>query len=194
MSGFRLPGPAPARVLAFRFNGKAYAGREGDTLASALLANGVTLVGRSFKYHRPRGIIGSGFDETNALVQLESGARTVPNALATRVLLTDGLEARSVNCWPSVGFDIGAVNDRLSPLLSAGFYYKSFMWPGWRVFEGAIRRAAGLGRAPALPDPDRYAAQRHDCAVLVVGGGIAGLAAARAAAETGGAVVLLEAE
>jgi sarcosine oxidase, subunit alpha len=194
VSGFRLPGHAPARTLAFRFNGKAYAGREGDTLTSALLANGVTLVGRSFKYHRPRGIVGSGFDETNALVQLESGARTVPNVPATRVPLYNGLEARSVNCWPSVGFDLGAVNDRLSRLLSAGFYYKSFMWPGWHVFEGAIRRAAGLGRAPALPDPDRYAAQRHDCAVLVVGGGVAGLAAARAAAEAGGEVVLVEAD
>ena len=194
MSGFRLPGPASDRPLGFRFNGRAYAGREGDTLASALLANGVTLVGRSFKYHRPRGIIGSGFDETNALVQLETGARTTPNMLATRVPLYDGLEARSVNCWPSVRFDLGAVNDRLSRLLSAGFYYKSFMWPGWHAFEGAIRRAAGLGRAPILPDPDTYAAQHHRCEVLVVGGGVAGLAAARAAAGTGAQVMLLEAD
>lgn len=194
MSGFRLPGTASGRPLTFRFNGKTYVGREGDTLASALLANGVTLVARSFKYHRPRGIVGSGFDETNALVQLGTGAQTVPNQLATRVPLVDGLEARSVNCWPSLRFDIGAVNDRLSRLLGAGFYYKSFMWPGWHVFEGAIRRAAGLGRAPALPDPDNYAAQSQECDVLVVGGGVAGLAAARAASATGAHVLLVEAD
>jgi sarcosine oxidase, subunit alpha len=196
MSGYRLPDHprASAPLLRFRFNGRAYEGRQGDTLAVALLANGVTLVGRSFKYHRPRGIVGHGHAESNALVQLGEGARTVPNALATRVPLTEGLVARSVNCWPSVEFDIAAINGRLAPLLSAGFYYKTFIWPSWHLFEGLIRRAAGLGRAPTLPDPDRYAAQSRRCDVLVIGGGVAGLQAAQEAATSGASVILVEAD
>jgi sarcosine oxidase subunit alpha len=196
MTGFRLPGHARALapVLHFTFNGRAYAGREGDTLAAALLANGVRLVGRSFKYHRPRGIVGSGFAETNALVQLGGGPRTEPNAVATRIALHEGLEATSVNCWPSVGFDLAALIDRFSRFLSAGFYYKTFMWPSWRLFEGVIRRLAGLGRAPSLPDPDHYRAHTRHCDVLVIGGGSAGLAAARTAAENGAEVLLVEAE
>ena len=196
MTGYRLPGHprADAPSVRFTFNGRDYAGHAGDTLAAALLANGVRLVGRSFKYHRPRGIVGSGFAETNALVQLETGWRTVPNALATRILLYDGLTASSVNCWPSVGFDLGAINSLVAPILSAGFYYKTFMWPNWHRFEGMIRRMAGLGRAPVLPDPDHYAARSHACDVLVIGGGPAGLAAADAAAQAGATVLLIEAE
>ena len=196
MSGFRLAGHprVSAPVVRFRFNGRDYDGREGDTLAAALIANGVTLVGRSFKYHRPRGVVGSGFAETNALVQLGEGAYTVPNAVATRVPLRDGMTATSVNCWPSVGFDLGRLNDIASRLLSAGFYYKTFMWPSWHLFEPLIRRFAGLGRAPTLPDPDAYAARSHACDVLVIGGGIAGVAAAQEAAARGAKVVLVEAE
>ena len=196
MSGFRLGGHprASAPVVRFHFNGREYQGREGDTLAAALIANGVTLVARSFKYHRPRGIVGSGFAETNALVQLGCGALTIPNAVATRVPLRDGMTADSVNCWPSVGFDLGGLNDRVSRLLSAGFYYKTFMWPNWHLFEPLIRRLAGLGRAPGLPDPDHYAARSHACDVLVIGGGVAGVAAARTAAARGAEVVLVEAD
>nr|WP_246350621.1 2Fe-2S iron-sulfur cluster-binding protein [Sphingobium boeckii] len=185
---------AAAAEIGFRFNGSDYRGRAGDTLAAALIANGVVVVGRSFKYHRPRGIIGSGFAETNALVQLGTGAHTVPNAVATRVPLREGLAASSVNCWPSVGFDLGGLNDRFSRLLSAGFYYKTFIWPSWHLFEPIIRRLAGLGRAPTLPDPDRYAARSHACDVLVIGGGPAGMAAARAAAGGGVQVTLVEAD
>lgn len=196
MSGYRLPDHprAAAPVMRFRFNGRSYEGRAGDTLAAALIANGVTLVGRSFKYHRPRGIVGHGFAETNALVQLETGARTVPNALATRVPLYDGLEAKSINCWPSVGFDVGALNDRLSRVLSAGFYYKTFIWPSWHLFEPFIRKMAGLGRAPTMVDPDCYADRVHSCDVLVIGGGIAGVAAARTATDLGASVTLVEAD
>ncbi|QIG80171.1 2Fe-2S iron-sulfur cluster-binding protein [Stakelama tenebrarum] len=195
MSGYRIAGHPrnSARPVRFRFNGRALTGREGDTLAAALIANGVTLVGRSFKYHRPRGIIGSGFAETNALVQIGSGDRSTPNIPATQIPLEEGLEARSINCWPSVDFDFGAINDRFSRFLSAGFYYKSFVWPSWALFEPFIRRAAGLGKAPAVADPDRYDSRRAACDVLVVGGGVSGLAAARAAAETGASVLLLEA-
>lgn len=180
------------RPLAFRFEGRDYVGYAGDTLASALLANGVRLTGRSFKYHRPRGIVGFGPEEPNTLVQLESGARTAPNLRATEIRLYDGLSARAVNCWPNVRFDLGAINDRLSRFLAAGFYYKTFMWPHWHWFEGAIRRAAGLGRAPAVPDPDRYENRFAHCDVLVVGSGAAGLAAARAAAASGARVILAE--
>jgi len=180
--------------VGFSFNGRRYRGFAGDTLASALLANGVHLVGRSFKYHRPRGILSAGAEEPNALVQLETGARTVPNLRATQVELYDGLSARSVNCWPGVKFDVGAVNNFASRLIPAGFYYKTFMWPrgGWHAYEWVIRRAAGLGRAPDGPDPDRYERMNAHCDVLVVGGGPAGLAAARAAADAGARVILAE--
>ena len=134
--------------LRFRYDNREYQGYEGDTLASALLANGVHLVGRSFKYHRPRGIYSAGSEEPNALVQLESGAHTEPNRRATEVELYDGLCAASQNCWPSVKFDLGAVSSGVSRLLPAGFYYKTFMWPAsfWMTYEKFIRKAAGLGR------------------------------------------------
>ena len=182
------------RPLAFRFNGRAYGGFAGDTLASALLAAGVHLVGRSFKYHRPRGILSAGAEEPNALVQLEHGAYTQPNLRATQVELYEGLTAASQNCWPGVAFDIGAVNNLFSRVLPAGFYYKTFMWPpsAWTRYETMIRRAAGLGRAPAQPDPDRYDKMHAHCDVLVAGAGPAGLAAALAAARTGARVILAD--
>ena len=182
------------RVVSFHFNGRPYTGYYGDTLASALLANGVHLVGRSFKYHRPRGILSAGSEEPNALVQLGDGAVTDPNMRATQIELYDGLRASSQNCWPSVSFDIAAVNNAFSRFLPAGFYYKTFMWPRrlWRHYEFFIRHAAGLGRAPSGPDPDRYDKMHVHCDVLVVGGGPAGLAAALAAGRTGARVILAD--
>ena len=187
--------PAAARSIAparsrFTFDGVAYGGYAGDTLASALLANGVHLVGRSYKYHRPRGILVAGAEEPNALVGVSRGpGRFTPNLRATQVELHDGLVAASQNRWPSLGFDLGAVNDLLSPLYRRGFYYKTFMGPNvlgknwaWkRVYEPAIRRAAGLGTPPDRTRPRRYAAYFEHCDVLVVGAGPAGLAAALAA-------------
>ncbi|MDP6602989.1 MAG: 2Fe-2S iron-sulfur cluster-binding protein, partial [Rhodospirillales bacterium] len=180
--------------LTFTFNGRRFGAYAGDTLASALLANGVRLVGRSLKYHRPRGIVGDGADEPNALVQLGAGARTEPNQRATQVELFDGLTATSQNCWPSVDFDLGAVTDLFSPILPAGFYYKTFMWPAnmWETYERVIRRVAGLGVCPTEPDPDRYDHRYVHCDVLVVGGGPAGLAAAVAAARTGARTILAD--
>ena len=184
-----------SKPLRFVFNGRAYQGYQGDTLASALLANGLHLVGRSFKYHRPRGIMTAGPEEPNALVQLGVGGRTEPNLRATQVELFEGLTASSVNCWPSVEHDIGTVNHLFSRLFPAGFYYKTFMWPRgfWKkVYEPVIRRAAGLGRAPREADPDRYDKTHAHCDVLVVGGGPAGLAAALAAGRTGARVILAD--
>ncbi len=185
-----------AQPLSFSFDGRQLTGSQGDTLASALLANGVHLVGRSFKYHRPRGILAAGSEEPNALVTVERDARRVtPNQRATTQELYAGLRARSQNRFPSLAFDLGAVNDVLSPLLSAGFYYKTFMWPRafWRrLYEPAIRASAGLGHAPRLPDPDRYAQRFSHCDVLVIGAGPAGLAAALAAAATGARVTLCD--
>ena len=184
------------RPLGFRYDGVAYSGYAGDTLASALLANDVHLVGRSFKYHRPRGIFSAGAEEPNALVQLGRGARTEPNVRATTLELVDGLVATSQNCWPSVRFDVGAINDRISRLLPAGFYYKTFMWPPtpawWLKYEHLIRHAAGMGRAAAEPDPDRYEHRYAHCDVIVVGGGAAGIAAARAAAHAGARTILCD--
>jgi sarcosine oxidase subunit alpha len=195
---FRLAGGGRidrSRTLGFRFDGRHFAGHPGDTLASALLANGVHLVGRSFKYHRPRGILSAGAEEPNALVELRGGARREPNTRATQIELFEGLEARSQNRWPSLRFDIAALNGLVAPIIAAGFYYKTFMWPAsfWeKLYEPLIRRAAGLGRAPQGADPDRYERMHAHCDVLVVGGGPAGLMAALAAGRAGARVLLLE--
>ncbi|TYO89219.1 sarcosine oxidase subunit alpha family protein [Oceanicella actignis] len=184
-----------SRPVFFSWNGKRLQGFHGDTLASALLANGQVLTGRSFKYHRPRGIVASGAEEPNALVGLGEGPRFEPNQRATGTELFEGLSARSQNHWPSLEFDIGAINAALWRFFPAGFYYKTFMWPraAWKhVFEPFIRRAAGLGEAPKLPDPDRYEHFHFHADVLVAGGGAAGLTAARRAAEAGARVLLLE--
>ena len=182
------------RPLAFTFNGKGYQGYEGDILASALLAGGVGLVGRSFKYHRSRGIVGSGNEEPNALFQIDSGARSTPNLRGTEVEIYEGLEARSVNVWPSVNHDISAAVGLFSRFLPPGFYYKTFMWPRrlWRKYEYFIRKAAGLGVSPKEPDPDEYDRMNVHCDVLVVGGGPAGLAAALEAGRTGARVILAD--
>lgn len=184
-----------ARPLAFTFDGRPYQGFAGDTLASALLASDVRLVGRSFKYHRPRGIVGAGTEEPNALVELRAGARREPNAKATTVELFDGLDARSQNAWPSLAFDAMAVNGLLSPFFGAAFYYKTFMWPkaAWeKLYEPMIRRAAGLGRTAEAPDPDAYDKAHAFCDVLVIGSGPAGLSAALAAGRSGARVILAE--
>ncbi|WP_127089192.1 sarcosine oxidase subunit alpha family protein [Aquabacter cavernae] len=184
-----------SKPLAFSFDGKAMRGYAGDTLASALLANDVRLVGRSFKYHRPRGIFSSGSEEPNALVELRDGARREPNSRATVVELYDGLSAASQNRWPSLDFDIQSVNGLLGPLLGAGFYYKTFMWPAalWeKLYEPLIRRAAGLGRAAEAPDPDSYDRSFAFCDLLVIGGGAAGLMAALTAGRSGARVILAD--
>ncbi len=163
-----------ARSLSFSFDGRKLFGHPGDTLASALVANGVKLVGRSFKYHRPRGILSAGPEEPSALVELRSGARREPNTRATSIELFEGLEAASQNRWPSLAFDLMAAGSVLSPILAAGFYYKTFMWPAsfWeKVYEPLIRRAAGLGRAPEGIDPDHYEKAHAFCDVLVIGSG-----------------------
>ncbi|RDD61542.1 2Fe-2S iron-sulfur cluster-binding protein [Ferruginivarius sediminum] len=183
------------RPLSFTFDGREMTGYAGDTLASALLANGVRLVGRSFKYHRPRGIFAAGSNEPNALVELGTGARRTPNIPATMAELREGLAAASQNRWPSLTFDLMAVNDLLAPFMPAGFYYKTFMWPRalWeRLYEPQIRKAAGLGRPAMAPDPDRYERGTLHCDILVVGGGPAGLSAALAAGRTGARVVLCD--
>ena len=200
MSGsYRVSGAGrltPAKTVRFTFDGQSYSGVAGDTLASALLANGVHLIGRSFKYHRPRGILSAGAEEPNALVSIErDAARKTPNVRATVQEVYDGLIAKSQNCWPSLTFDVGAVNELASPMFSAGFYYKTFMWPkaAWKKFyEPNIRAAAGLGVAPDQPDPDHYSSRFAHCEVLVLGGGAAGIAAALAAAETGVRVILCD--
>ena len=183
-----------SRPLTFRFNGRAYSGYAGDSLASALLANGVRVVGRSFKYHRPRGIVGSGPEEPNAIVQAGTGAGTTPNLRATELELHDGLVASTVRGWPSLDFDLMAVTDFGHGLLSAGFYNKTFMRPRalWNFYERFIRRAAGLGVAPASPDPHAYAWRNAHCDVLVAGAGPAGLMAALAAARGGARVIVAD--
>ncbi len=183
------------KKISFKFNGKKYFGYEGDTLASALIANGVHLIGRSFKYHRPRGFFGAGVDEPYAIVQLYRNGETDPNCRATEQELFEGLEAKSVNCWPSVNFDIGAVNNLLNIFFPAGFYYKTFMWPKsfwYRIYEPFIRRAAGFGVASTNHDKERYEHKYEYCDLLVAGSGPSGLASAYAAAKNGANVILAE--
>ena len=184
------------KKIGFTFDGKKYYGFEGDTLASALLSNGVHLFGRSFKYHRPRGIISAGCEEPNGIVQLEINEFTEPNRRATEVVLYEGLVAKSQNRWPSLNYDLGAINDLLSPFFPAGFYYKTFMWPPkfWKTYEYFIRRAAGLGHAPKKDDPHKYEHYHYHCDTLVIGGGVSGLYAAKIAAAKNLKVLLVEQE
>ena len=179
----------------FSFNGKRFKGFQGDSLAAGLLANDQVMVGRSFKYHRPRGIVSSGPEEPNALVNLGQGGRLEPNQRTTTTELFEGLESTSQNHWPSLEFDVGVVNNYVARFLPAGFYYKTFMPPRpfWKhVFEPIIRRSAGLGMAPTEGDADRYEQAYAFCDVLVIGAGVAGLLAAKAAADAGQRVILLE--
>jgi sarcosine oxidase subunit alpha len=160
-----------------------------------LLANGIHLIGRSFKYHRPRGFFGAGVDDPYAKVQLYNGAKTEPNANATEIELVEGLVAKSVNCWPSVFFDFGAINNLLNKFLPAGFYYKTFMWPKsfwYKVYEPIIRKTAGFGAVSLRPDPDRYEHKYEYCDVLVAGSGPSGLSSALSAAKNGARVILAE--
>ena len=183
-----------SRPLRFVFNGRDYQGFAGDTLASAVLAAGDTVLSRSWKYHRPRSIVSSGIEEPSALVQLESGAHTIPNAKMPEVELYEGLRAESVNPWPNPARHRLSINRWFTPLFPAGFYYKTFMWPAraWMWYEHFIRKAGGLGAAPAEEDQDRYVHQNLHCDVLVAGGGVAGLAAVLAAGRSGARVVLAD--
>ncbi len=186
-----------ANIAHFSFDGKPMQGFAGDTLASALMANGVRLVGRSFKYHRPRGVFSAGPEEPNALVELRTGSRREPNTKATTVELFDGLDAASQNRWPSLSFDIHAVNQLAGSMLVAGFYYKTFMWPKafWeKVYEPAIRRSAGLGRLSGEDDPDKYEKAYAFCDLLVIGAGPAGLSAALSAGRAGLRVIVAESD
>ncbi|MEG3145129.1 2Fe-2S iron-sulfur cluster-binding protein [Sphingomonas sp. RT2P30] len=189
----RIDGQAEA-TLRFTFDGVEMRARPGETLAAALLAHGIGLVGRSFKYHRPRGIMAAGVEEPNALVTVGEGGRTEPNTRATDLFVYDGLVATSQNRWPSLGFDFGAINGLAAPFFAAGFYYKTFFGPPsrWMLYEKLIRRAAGLGKAPTRADPDRHEHRAAFCDVLVVGAGPAGLAAAMEAAQSSGRVMLVE--
>ncbi len=198
MTSYRLPKGGlidRATTLNFKFDGKSFTGHAGDTLASALIANGVHLMGRSFKYHRPRGVISAGASEPNALVELREGGRKEANTRATMIELYDGLTAKSQNRWPSLDFDIGAINSLVSSMFVAGFYYKTFMWPKsfWeKIYEPIIRRAAGLGTASREADPDKYEKSYAHCDLLVIGSGPTGLMAALAAARSGGRVILAD--
>jgi len=181
--------------ISFKFNGKTFFGYKGDTLASALIANGIHLVGRSFKYHRPRGILGSGAEEPNALVQIiKDKAKTDPNMRATQIEIFEGLQAKSQNCWPSVKFDIGEINNLFSPILPAGFYYKTFMWPSslWEKYEYFIRKSAGLGKSPTERDPDIYDHTYYHCDILIIGGGPAGITSTLIAAKSGKKILFVD--
>jgi len=192
-TGGRINRQSPVK---FTFDGKTFSGLKGDTLASALLANGEHFIARSYKYHRPRGIMSAGTEEASALVGIERGkGRFDTNIRATTQELFDGMKAVSQHCWPSLSFDIGALAALGGPVISAGFYYKTFLWPKsfWRrVYEPIIRKSAGLGRAPREIDPDSYASRYAHCDVLVIGAGPAGLAAALAASRTGAKVILVD--
>jgi sarcosine oxidase subunit alpha len=197
MSGFRLPAPHGAWVdrtqpLRFQFNGREVQGFAGDTVASAILAQGIVHVGRSFKLHRPRGIFSCGVEEPTGLVDIGQGGARTPNTRATDIAASAGLQVFTGNAWPSLGFDLAAVTSRFAALLPAGFYYKTFMWPHWHLFEPVIRRMAGLGVAADAPDPDRYDQVSRETQVLVVGAGAAGVQAALAAAQGGQQVLLVE--
>ncbi|MEI8031426.1 MAG: 2Fe-2S iron-sulfur cluster-binding protein [Comamonadaceae bacterium] len=199
MSGYRLPAPLGAWIdrskpLSFAFNGQAVAGFAGDTLASAMLAQGIVQVGRSYKLHRPRGIFSCGVEEPSGLVDVGSGARRKPNTRVTDMLAREGLSTASGNGWPSLEFDLAAFTEKLAALMPAGFYYKTFMWPHWHLFEPTIRRMAGLGTAGNGPDPERYDEVSVNTEVLVVGAGLAGMQAALSAARAGRQVLLLEAD
>ncbi|MBV9553885.1 MAG: (2Fe-2S)-binding protein, partial [Alphaproteobacteria bacterium] len=197
---FRLPGGGRidrSRTLRFRFDERDYEGHPGDTLASALLANGVRLVARSFKFHRPRGVFSAGIEEPSALVRLGSGNSAEPNRRATDILLVDRLIAASQHAWPSLGFDLAAPVGWLAPLFPAGFYYKMFyrspaLWR--RLWEPVLRRMAGLGALPRVADMERHDKVHAHCDVLVIGAGPAGLAAALAAGRSGARVILAEAD
>ena len=197
---FRLPRGGAidrGRVLSFRFDDRAYQGHPGDTLASALLANGVRLVARSFKYHRPRGIFAAGAEEPSALVRFEEGGQAEPNRRPGEIALYDGLRASSQHAWPSLAVDFGALAGLFAPLLPTGFYYKTLIRPRalWAaLWEPVLRQMAGLGQAPTLPDPARYDKYHTHCDVLVVGGGPSGLAAAYAAGQTGARVILCDSD
>ena len=187
---------SPAKTVTFTFDGKTYNALEGDTLASALLANGIHLTGRSFKYHRPRGILGAGSEEPNALIDISrDSARRQPNIRATVQPVFDGMTAKSQNRFPSLSFDVGAINDGMGRFFSAGFYYKTFMWPqkAWdHVYEPFIRKAAGLGESPTQEDPDHYANRFAHCDVLIIGAGASGLQAALVAGKSGKQVILCD--
>ena len=180
------------KPMPFTFDGKIYLGYEGDTLASALMANGVRIVGRSFKYHRPRGIFSAGVEEVNAIVQIGEAPYEEPNVLATRVDIYDGMTARSVNVWPNASHDFLAIFGLAKPFFVSGFYYKVFKWPNWKFWSPLVRWMAGLGTIPKLPDPDQYDCSHAHTDVLIVGAGPAGLAAALANAQSGKSVMLVE--
>ena len=193
----RIPGGLIDRStsLDFTFDSKQFSGFQGDSLASALIANGVHLVGRSFKYHRPRGIFSAGSEEPNALMTIGEGAHATPNSRATVAELYDGLSARSQNRWPSLKWDVQSINDVFAPFLTAGFYYKTFMWPAafWEKFyEPVIRRAAGLGALSGEADPDHYDKGYLHCDVLIIGAGPSGLMAAKSAGLAGARVILAD--
>jgi sarcosine oxidase subunit alpha len=181
-----------SKPLQFTFNGKRCTGYEGDTLASALLANGIRVVARSFKYHRPRGIFSAGEEEPCALVETGVGARRTPTCRAPLVRLHEGLVANSQNCWPGVTLDAGRMADFTHALWPAGFYNKTFKWPSWHAWEGLIRRSAGLGRPLTDKDPDRYEQVNAHCDLLICGAGPAGLVAAQTAGRAGLRVLLVD--